>query len=204
MEHLREISDRPLRGNDLMAIAAHVLEFQILTAARPGEALNARWSDIRMDDKLWVIPAKSMKERRRHQVPLADATLALLLIAEKRRVNDWVFPGRGLERMNKVGSWRLLLQMIQHSNYVDDEGRPISMHGFRSTFSDWGNTATKYDWQLIEMALAHEIKGSVRGAYFRGDLLEQRRPLMQDWGKLCSTSWQPAEVIPLHRKTGND
>jgi integrase len=141
-----------------------------------------------------------MKEGRKHEVPLSDAALAVLERAEKLKVNDWVFPGRGLGRINKVGPWELLHKM----GYLDENGIPISLHGFRSTFSEWGNTATKYHWQLIELALAHNIKPGVRGDYFRGKLPEQRRPLMEDWGNFCSKPWQQAEVVHLFEKTGND
>jgi integrase len=199
VQDLRRTQAVPVHGNNLRAVAASCLEFQILTAARPGEALNAQWSHIRMDERLWVIPAHGMKERRKHQVPLSDQAIALLEKAAARRKNDWVFVGRGLAVMSHEAPWRLL----QHMGYVDADGVPITLHGFRSTFSEWGNTATNYNWQLIEMSLAHEIKGNIRGRYFRGDLLEQRRPLMQD-GPICSEPWQPAEIIHLHQRTGNE
>jgi integrase len=200
MEFLREVGDMPVTGNNLLAISAQVLQFQILTAARPKEAREARWSEIRLDDRLWVLPEFRMKEGRRHEVPLSDAALAVLAQAAKRRTSDWVFGGRGVDVVCLDSVWRLL----QDLNYVADDGRPIAAHGFRSTFSEWANNTTSYDWQLIEMALAHEIKGSVRGSYFHGTMTEQRRPLMEDWGKFCSKPWQPAEIIPLHRKTSNE
>jgi hypothetical protein len=52
-----------------------------------------------------------------------------------RRKNDWVFVGRGLAVMSHEAPWRLL----QHMGYVDADGVPITLHGFRSTFSEWGN-----------------------------------------------------------------
>jgi integrase len=82
MQQLREIGSWPIHGNDLHAISAAVLEFQILTIARPAEARLAKWSNIQLDYRLWTIPAKGMKERRQHRVPLSDAALVVLKRAE--------------------------------------------------------------------------------------------------------------------------
>ena len=60
-------------------------------------------------------------------------------------------------------------------------------HGFRSTFRDWAGETTSYPGDVIEMALAHEIKNKVEAAYRRGDLIDKRRDLMEDWAKFaCS------------------
>jgi integrase len=166
MEHLRKIGDRPIHGNDRQAVSAWVMELQILTAARPGEAANALWSEIRLDDRLWVIPGYRMKEKRPHEVPLSEAAIAVLKKAETQRKNDFVFPGRGLKRINKVGPRELLHKMGISTR---------TAYRSRCTASavPWGNTATKYDWQLIELTLAHGLccingsrieSGSLRGA----------------------------------------
>jgi integrase len=54
------------------AMAARALEFLILTAARSGEVLGARWSEIDLDGGLWSIPASRMKARVDHRVPLSE------------------------------------------------------------------------------------------------------------------------------------
>src|SRR5262249_35105828 len=46
--------------------AARALEFAILTAARSGEALGARWDEIK--DDVWTIPAERMKEGKVHTI----------------------------------------------------------------------------------------------------------------------------------------
>ena len=57
-----------------------------------------------------------------------------------------------------------------------------TIHGFRSVFSTIANETTQWSADVIERALAHIDKDSVRAAYNRGDLLEERRKLMQWWG----------------------
>jgi integrase len=77
------------------------------------------------------------------------------------------------------------------------EGRPLSNmvmlelmrgmrpgfvpHGFRSTFRDWAAERTAFPNHVVEMALAHTIGNKVEAAYRRGDLLDRRRQLMNDW-----------------------
>ena len=64
------------------AMAARALEFCILTAARSGEVLGLRWSEIDLDKALWTVPAERMMKasrvRRVHRVPLCDPALAIL------------------------------------------------------------------------------------------------------------------------------
>ena len=65
-----------LRGRE--GTSARALEFAILTAARTGEVLGARWDEINLDERLWTVPTSRMKAGREHRVPLSDAALAVL------------------------------------------------------------------------------------------------------------------------------
>ena len=40
------------------------MEFLILTAARTGEVLGARWSEIDIPTRVWTVPASRMKAHR--------------------------------------------------------------------------------------------------------------------------------------------
>jgi integrase len=42
-------------------VAARALEFAILTAARTGEVIGAKWGEIDLDERLWTLPAEHMK-----------------------------------------------------------------------------------------------------------------------------------------------
>lgn len=69
---------------------------------------------------------------------------------------------------------------------------PVTVHGFRSSFRDWAAETTNFQREICEMALAHTINNKVEAAYRRGDLLERRRELMENWSKFlqrdpCST-----------------
>jgi integrase len=182
---------RALRGLD--ATSARALEVLILTAARTGEVLEARWSEIDMPGAVWTIPAGRMKARREHRVPLSDPALAVLEdMAELRDPDDpagegFVFPGAGgpgpLSNM-------AMLALLKRMRRAD-----ITPHGFRSTFRDWAGEATAHPGDVVEMALAHVVANKVEAAYRRGDMFEKRRRLMQDWSDYLGRA--PADVVAL-------
>ena len=64
---------------------------------------------------------------------------------------------------------------------------PVTVHGFRSTFRDWAEEATPYPHEVKEAALAHAVENRVERAYRRGDLLEQRKPLMAEWAAFVTS-----------------
>src|SRR5262249_10823477 len=59
-------------------VAARALEFVILTAARAGEAVGARWDEFDLADRVWVIPGSRMKGGVEHRVPLSPAAISVL------------------------------------------------------------------------------------------------------------------------------
>jgi integrase len=67
------------------------------------------------------------------------------------------------------------------------KGYDFTVHGFRSSFRDWIAEETAYSTEVAEKALAHTIPNKSEAAYRRGDLLEPRRRLMQDWETYCLT-----------------
>ena len=78
----------------------------------------------------------------------------------------------------------------------------LTVHGFRSTFRDWCAEATGYPGEAAEMALAHIVGDKVEAAYRRGDLIDKRRRLMEDWAAHCERPSLPADIVPLKGITG--
>jgi integrase len=172
-------------------IAARALEFTILTAARTGEVIGARWSEIDRAARLWTIPGERMKAGKEHRVPLSDAALAILEAMWKVRTGDFVFPGargKGLSQMS-------MLMTLRRMGRGD-----VVTHGFRSSFSDWCSEQTSFPSEVREMALAHAVGDKVEAAYRRGDLFEKRRQLAEAWARYCCTRPAPeGAVVPLRR-----
>jgi integrase len=170
-------------------IAARAFEFLILTAARTGEVIGARWSEIDHAAKLWTIPGERMKGRREHRVPLSNAALAILDAMTEIRQGDFVFPGGNANRPLSNMSLLMTLRRMGHPD--------LTAHGFRSTFRDWCAERTNFPAEVAEMALAHTVGDKVEAAYRRGDLFEKRRDLAEAWARFCEGATQGV-VVPLH------
>ena len=155
------------------ALAARCLEFVILTAARSGEALGARWSEIDLEARLWTVPADRMKAGVEHVVPLSDAAITLLKATRtpETKPSDLAFAVGGAARSNMAMA--MLLRRMGHGD--------ITTHGFRSSFRDWAGDATSFPREIVEQALAHTIQNQAERAYRRGTAVERRRDLMQSW-----------------------
>jgi integrase len=159
-------------------VAARALEFTILTAARTGEVLGAKWSEIDLDNAMWVIPASRMKMRREHRVPLSAAAIDLLNKLPREEASPFVFigPQQGLG-LGGMALSRLLHRM----------GYSETVHGFRSSFSDWAHEETSHANHTIELALAHQVGSETELSYRRKDMVAKRVKLMADWSRFCTT-----------------
>jgi integrase len=179
-----------LRGNE--SIPAGALEFTILNACRSGEVMGAQWDEIDFGAKVWTVPAYRMKAGKEHRVPLSERAIAILKSLPRERDNPHVFVGGSKGKV--LGHWEMLALLRGIS------GNGLTVHGFRSSFRDWCAETTNYPRELAEAALAHTLPDKVERAYQRGDLLEKRRRLMNEWAKFCSTkpAAKSGDVVALH------
>ena len=167
-------------------IEARALEFTILTAARTNETRFARWDEIDDGSKTWTLPPSRMKGGREHRVPLPARAIEIL--ESLPRQGEYIFPGF---QPGKPLNHQAMLDRLKRMR------SDVTVHGFRSTFKDWASEQTAYPSELSEMALAHAIGDRTEAAYRRGDLIEKRRRLMDDWAEYCAkTSWQD-NVMPI-------
>ena len=160
------------------------LRFVILTAARTSEVLNSTWDEIDMNSGIWTIPAQRMKGSREHRVPLSDAAVELLKSTITEDSSRFIFPG--LRSPQKPLSNMSMLMALRRMGRED-----LTTHGFRSTFRDWAAETTPHSREVIELCLSHAVAGSTEAAYWRSDLLEKRRALMNEWGKFIA----PADCV---------
>ena len=155
-----------------------------------GRSPGARWSEIDFAQKRWVIPAERMKASREHRIPLAPRCLEIL--ARRRDA------GSELVFANKKG--RMLSNMV-FTALLRRFGYTFTAHGFRSTFRDWSAERTSYPREVCEAALAHTVKDSTEAAYFRSDLFEKRRALMEAWATHCAKKGEAmGEVMPINMR----
>jgi integrase len=173
------------------ARAALALEFAILTAARSGEVLGARWAEFDLDRAVWTIPAVRMKAGREHRVPLSKGALKIINTMDAVRHGDFVFYGQKPEKPLSP----MALEMVLRRTTIAS----VTVHGFRSAFRDWAAECTNFPNEVCEAALAHAVANKVEAAYRRGDLFEKRRKLMDAWALYCLTP-KAAKIVAFGHK----
>jgi integrase len=178
-----------LRGQE--GVAARALEFAILTAARTGEVIGARWDEINIAERSWTIPGERMKGGREHRVPLSPAALAIVERMAEICSGDFLFPGGKANRPLSNMAFLMLLRRMGRGN--------LTAHGFRSSFRDWAAERTTFPAEVAEMALAHAVSDKVEAAYRRGDLFQKRRQLAEAWAKFCAAPSAAGAVVPIRQ-----
>ena len=100
------LAELPDRG------AANAVRLLLLTGARRGELLAARWSDFDLEVGAWTKPASTTKQSKLHRVPLSEAACELL--ADMRKADPdgvYLFPplnGRTAHRRDLDRAWRIV------------------------------------------------------------------------------------------------
>jgi integrase len=148
VKHFRamEFRDVPAFMTELCQIStvsAVALRFLILSAARTGEVLGARRSEIDWTEKTWTVPAARAKTNRDHVVPLSTGALTVLREVESLRgvSDDFIFPGR---KGRELSCMSLLVLLQRQMN------RAATVHGFRSAFRDWCGDEGEVPRELAE------------------------------------------------------
>jgi len=134
-----------------------------------------------------------MKSRRPHQVLLAPAVIALLDGLYREDGNPFLFIGS----RRASASPDVMMQTLRRLGHAG-----VTVHGFRSAFSDWAHEQTAHSNHTIELSLAHVVGSEVERAYRRSDMAQKRRRLLEDWAKFCtSPAVQKAEgkIVPMGR-----
>ena len=133
-----------------------------------------------LERALWVIPAKRMKAKREHRVPLSARAIEVL--QDARALGDGtglVFPGT---RHGKPLSDMTLSKLVKELGFEAD------VHGFRTSFKTWAQERTSTPREVSEAALAHIVRDKAEAAYARSDLFEKRRRLMEGWARQVGTT----------------
>jgi integrase len=163
-----------VKQSDAWKATKLALEFLVLTAVRSGEARGASKTEIDRQAKEWTIPAKRMKMKRAHRVPLCARALEILDEADNiNGGSDLIFPSlRGSA-----------LSDMTLSKLVKELGFDADIHGFRTSFRTWAQDKTDFPREVAETALAHGVGDAVERAYARSDLFDKRRQMMDEWAK---------------------
>ena len=192
VKHFRAMDFQDVPGfmlelGQIDTVAAASLRFLILTAARTGEVIGARWNEIDCNERTWTVPAVRAKTKRNHVVPLSTGTLAVLRGMEPLRssADGFIFPGRDGAGQSSMTLLALLQRRMK---------RDATAHGFRSAFRDWCGDEGDIPRELAEASLAHMVRDATERAYRRKSAVERRRKVMQAWCDYCLPPSSPAVV----------
>jgi integrase len=174
-EAFRALCEARKGAQGLMAPSLDAWLFMIACAARPSEALHARWSEIDRAKRLWTLPKARMKSEREHIVPLSALALEVL---ERRALVRTGAPPVGDSAV--FSGWSG--SPVGYSNFGKAPAKLgldlAAPHSWRSIFRDWCHSVGRISRDLAEEALAHSL-GTVEGAYRRDPAVEARAPVME-------------------------
>ena len=155
-----------MQSSNATPSAKLAFELLVLTATRSGEIRGARWEEIDLEGRVWIVPANRMKAEIEHRVPLSDRAIAVLKEAGPQ-ADGLVFPsinGRAL-------SDNTLSKLLRENDI------PAVPHGFRSSFRDWASEKTNAPHAVMEAALAHTIPNQAERAYARSLTCSSQAPV---------------------------
>jgi integrase len=193
-----------LRGRE--AVSARAFEFLVLANVRTDAVLKATWDQFDLDGALWTVPLASLKDREHRtepfRVPLSPRAVEIVREMEKARLSRFVFPSIGGGHLSNMALLTLLKRLnLGARKWLDKGGRPITAHGFRSTFRTWAEEVATVPHAVVEQAMGHQVGSKVERAYRRTDLLEKRRELMAAWANYCEPCEGGSNVTQLRARS---
>ncbi|NHK27609.1 tyrosine-type recombinase/integrase [Parvularcula flava] len=195
---------------------ANIIRLLMLTGARRGEVLAAKWTDFDFGTGYWIKPGATTKQKTEHRVPLPAPALQLLSDirseAEKaarksgRTVSEYVFPSRsGGHRQDIKKTWHELCvaaDIVNVETVIDDKGREklfvtpsARVHDLRHTYASVLASAGQ-PLTVIGALLGHTQPGTThRYAHLFDDPL--RAATERAAASIMPSGEQSAEVVPF-------
>lgn len=180
----RELPVAMAKIREQNSMSALCLRTIALTACRSGEIRGLQWDEVDLERRVLTIPASRTKTQKEHTVPLSDEVTEILTALSELGTSGTVFTARAGKPLSDVA----VSKALHHA------APGTTVHGMRSAFRDWAGDKTHHQREVIEQCLAHAV-GGVEGAYRRGDALEKRRKVMDDWARYLGV--QTGNVVSL-------
>lgn len=160
----------------------YCIEFILRNISRVQEAAQAKWEEIDTEKWIWTIPAKRMKMRREHVIPLSRQSMLILKrLKDEYPDSKYIFASEGPNGHINKETPRIALNKA---------GVDTTIHGFRHLASTILNETLLFKPDVIEVALAHVGKDQIRATYNNAQYTEKRREMMQWWSDfidMCDT-----------------
>jgi integrase len=185
---------RAIDGFDGQPTTHAALRLAPYVFVRPGELRQAEWAEFDLDGAVWSIPAKKMKMRHAHRVPLARQAVAIL--RELQQITGggrWLFPS--VRTSARPISENTLNAALRRLGYGTEE---MCVHGFRGMASTRLNEMGRWSPDAIERQLAHQEANAVRRAYtHNAEFWSERVVMMQAWADYLDGLREGGKVVPL-------
>ena len=175
-EQLPELLKAIHRAN-IKKVTRSLILWQMHTMTRPAEAALAKWSEIDLENNLWIIPAERIKTGLDHKVPLTSETLAILDEIKPISGNSpYIFPAdrNPSSHANKASANMALKRMGYQGKQTAHGLRGLA----RTTLSDQG-----FNYEASEACLSHKVGNSVSQSYNHSTYLNQRIKIMAWWSE---------------------
>ena len=189
---------RDLRDASLYPVTKHAIDWLFLTACRTGEMRGAKWQEIDVNKARWIVPADRMKMKTQHVVPLSKQALktldSLRALGLTSAPDEYIFPA--MQRQAQMMSENTVGYAFNRAGY---HGRQTP-HGIRGLFSTYANESAKWEFNDIEMALAHQTGNAVSRAYNSAQRVPERAKLLQWWADELDRMRDGATVIEFPAK----
>ncbi|MDQ5769554.1 tyrosine-type recombinase/integrase [Thiothrix subterranea] len=190
------------------------LKLSALVMLRPGELIEAEWSEIHLDNQTWEIEVRRMKAptrikqannpKNKHIIPLSAQALAIF--EELRPLSGhkkYVFQGMPNNRDNPMNRSTVNVALKRMGFHGQ-----MTAHGFRGMASSLLNSMyvegrKRWDESLVEQQLGHKEKNAIKAAYDRADCpvyVDVRRDMMQVWADYLDQLRAGGQVIPFQTK----
>lgn len=169
------------------------VQMALYTGLRDNSIRGAKWKEINLNTKTWVIPAARMKSGREHAIPLPTQAIEALEHLKQltyRGDESLVFPGGGKHKIMSENTIRHALHSF---------GFKVTAHGMRSLITDVLNE-NGFNPDAIERQLDHAEKSQVRRAYLRTNFMDERVKMMQwfaDWCDAQATGKKMSSIAEL-------
>lgn len=168
--------------------SADIIRLLLLTGARRGEVLQARWDDFDLSAGVWSKPGATTKQKTEHQVPLSNAARQLLLDLRRRVPANvpWAFPtSDGSHRRDVKDAWASVCCEAK----IDG----ARLHDLRHTYASLLVSAG-LSLPIIGQLLGHtQASTTQRYAHLSDDPL---RAATERVGELVSPAKKPKAEIP--------
>ena len=165
----------------------HALLLLMITGARNGALRLSQWQHIDFDNKTWYMPADNMKMGNDFLIPLSG--WAIDILEERKQTSGhqtYIFPadkkGGAKQPIMSGNAINRFIAKMGYDGKTPTKSKAVA-HGFRSLMTDVC-LENNFSQGLVKKALAHTERDKAFAAYYRTDMIEERRKMAgfySDW-----------------------